>query len=295
MPLLADRANNLLTRYKYGAAIVELSCNWEAGVQIEAGDIIALQDNDQLQITNFDTGDRNLGTQLFEVVNRSLDIKQARCQLQLIAGIGLSITDRYGVVSPSSIIVSGDPSALIIQDSFGAQYPGNEMQKWINFAGQPIILHDYYYSTVYNTTIVGFDPANNYRMLISGFGSGPAPTSYAGLVIDIPSYPQTTSKLTQSMYKAIFAYYSPRVFIVTGISETQFTVSLSDASKFFVGSIIRVASTDYSVFSGTTEFKVQSIVGTTITLTTALPFIPSAGYMVLGIGMPDLTGAFRLI
>jgi hypothetical protein len=294
--LLADRANNLLTRYKYGAAIIELTCNWEIGVQIEAGDIVALQDNGQLQISNFDTGQRNLGTQLFEVVNRDLDVKSANCKLQLIAGIGLQYTDRYGVISPSSVVVSGSPSELIIQDSFGAQYPGNEMQKWINFMNQPINLHDADYVNVYSTTITGFSPTNNYQMFISGFGSGPAPSTYAGLIMDIPPYPNTTNKLTDSMYKNIFAYFSPTVSIVTGISETQFTVASGDVGRFFVGSICRVSSVDFSVWSGdTTEYVVGSITGTTITLTKPLPFTPAAGYIVTGIGFPDLTGTYRYI
>lgn len=294
VPLLQTRANNILARYKYGAAIIELKTNWEYGVQIEAGDIIALQDDGKLQISNFDTGTRNLGTQLFEVVNRALDVKQADCALQLISGIGLSLTDRYGVVSPSSIVVDGSSSYLIIEDSFGAQYPGNEMAKWTNFQNQPIVLHDADYTVSYATVITGFDAVDNYKMTIAGFPGG-EPSVFAGLIMDIPNYPQTTSKLAQSIYKAIFAYFSPTVPVVSGASETQFDVSSGDIGKFFVKGYVRLSTADYSTFSGTADFQISDITGTTITLSAALPFIPNNTFIVTSIGFPDLTGTYRYI
>lgn len=294
VPLLEDRAKSLLARYKYGAAIIDLVSNWEIGVQIEAGDVVALVDDGHLQISNFDTGERNLGSQLFEVVNRSLDTKSGDCKLQLISGIGLSLTDRYGVISPSSLVMSGTNSYLIIEDSFGAQFPGNEMEKWINFANQRIILHDEAWTVSYETKITGFDPVNNYKMTISGFSV--LPGSFAGLVMDIPSYPMTTKKLDDSLYKAIFAYFSPIVPIVSVASRDQFDVSMSDVGFFFVGCFIRVEKPDYSVWTGnTTEFIVASITGTTINLTKPLPFLPDNTYIISGIGFTDKTGAYRFI
>lgn len=294
VPLLQNRANNLLARYKYGASIIDLKVNWEFGVQIEAGDIVCLQDNGKLQITNFDTGERDIGSQLFEVVNRSLDIKQAKCELQLISGIGLSITDRYGTVSPSSFIVSGTNDYLIIEDSFGAQYPGNEMQKYINLTGAAIVLHDATYSVSYATTITGFDLTNNYKIFISGFPGG-LPGSFPGLILDIAPYPQSTKKITNSLEKALFVFFSSVVPIVSGASPTQFDVSAPNAAKFFPGLLIRIEKPDYSVFSGETDFKVESVVGTTITLAKPLLFTPDNTFVVTGAGFPDLTGSYRFI
>lgn len=293
VPLLTTRANDFLTRYKYGAAIVECTTNWEYGVQIEAGDIVALQDDGVLQISNFDTGTRNLGTQLFEVVNRSLDVKSGDCKLQLISGIGLSITDRYAVVSPSSQVVSGDSSEIMIEDSFGAQYPGDEVKKWKNFVGQPIQLHTADYSEVYTATIVGFDTSNNYRIFIGSLSS--LPPDFSVLIMDIPPYPNSSSKTLNSMYKALFASFSPTVPIVSGASTTQFDVGAGDVAKFFIGCFVRVEKTDYSVTSGSTEIQVSGISGTTITLASALPFTPDSTYQVTSIGFPDGLGTYRYI
>jgi hypothetical protein len=293
VPLLTKRAIFLLSRYKNGATLIEVKVIWMVAIQIEVGDIVALQDDGLLQITNFQTGTRNLGTQLFEVVNRPLATKDGNALLTLISGVGIEITDRYGVVSPSSVIVSGNTGQLVVQDSYGAKFPGNELQKWQNYVGQRINLHDEEYLNQYVTTIVSFDPINNYKMYISGF-EGPAPVTFAGLIIDIPPYPDNTDKLEDSIYKSIHAYFSKAIAIVAGISPTQFTVSAPDALRILPTSLLRISNPDYSV-SDLSDFPILSVVGTTVTLKAALAFTPDSTMILTGIGFPDGNGFYRLI
>ena len=63
--VIQRRTKFLLGRYKKGAILLNPEVNYEVGVQIEAGDIVALQDDGNLQIANYSTGERNLGVQLF--------------------------------------------------------------------------------------------------------------------------------------------------------------------------------------------------------------------------------------
>lgn len=287
--LLQKRAQLMLSRYRFAATILDVKCNWAAGSRIEAGDVVALVDNGDLKIANFNTGERNLGAQLWEVVDRRLSFKDGNCQLQLISGIGSDISDRYGVISPSSIVVDGSNTFLEIEDSFGAKYPGDEMRKWRDYLNLPIRLHDTNYTVSYETVIVGFDPVDDYKMFISGFDS--LPVSFTGLTIDIPAYPDDARKITNSLYKTIHCFFSPVVAIVSGASQTQFDVA--DASFFFVGAPVRVYNADYSR-SNLSDILVQEISGTTITLAKPLGLIPDNTFFVSGIGFPDSQGPYRL-
>lgn len=291
--LLQQRGNLMLSRYKFGASILSLKCNWEAGCQIEAGDVVAVVDNGDLQIANFDTGERNIGTQLWEVIDRGLALKDGNCTLQLVNGLGSDVTDRYGVISPSSNVVSGTNAFLIIKDSFNAVFPGDEIAKWTDYLGQQIVLHDVNYTVSYTTTITGFDPSNNYKMFISGFAS--LPGSFTGLIIDIPNYPSDSDKLTDAIYKAIHVFASPIVPVVSGVglSQSQFVVGSGDIAKLFVGCAVRIFNSDYSI-SNLNDILVSDITGTTVTLASPLGFMPNNTMFVSGIGFAnDQTGTYR--
>lgn len=291
--LLQKRAQFFLSRYRFAATILDIKCNWQAGCQIEAGDVIAIVDNGDLKIANFNTGTRDIGTQLWEVIDRSLSFKDGNCQLQVISGVGSDITDRFGVIAPSSNVVAGSNSFLEIEDSFGAKYPGDEMRKWRDYADQPIQLHDQNYTVTYDTTIVGFDTADNYKMFISGFTV--VPPSFAGLIMDIPYYPDDGKKLTNSIYKAIHVFFSPHVAITggVGLSQTQFTVGGGDIDKFFIGAPVRVFNAGY-LTANLTDILVNDITGLTITLAKPLGFVPDSTFMVEGLGFNDKTGTYRL-
>jgi hypothetical protein len=295
--LFQKRSSFILSRYRKGAILINMKTNWKTGCQIEAGDIVALKDEGDLQITNMGTGDRNLGTQLFEVVDRTLDYKTAMASLQLVSGIQADVTDRYATFSPSSIVASGDQTQLVIQDSFGAKYPGDEMKKWRDYVNQPIVIHDDSYTFYLQTFIAGFDPVNNYRMFITGWkdtsGNPATPPVYAGSTIDIPYFPDDQSKTEMSLYKSIHAFRSPTVAIAGTGTPNQFDVSPLDVSKFFKGAVLRIHTEDWSVDSG--DVKVQSISGNTIILESDLEFTPDVSHLVSGIGFPDRSGFYRYI
>lgn len=292
--LLQKRAFFLLNRYKNGALMFTIKVNWEVGSQIEAGDIVTISDNGELQIANFSTGARSLDNQLFEVIDRTFDLKGGNVSLKLVGGLGADATDRFATISPSSIVDAGSTaSSIVIKDSFGAIFPGNESKKWANYLGLPILVHTADYSYEEETTLESIDPSNNYRLNVSPALSSGAPA--AGYIIDVPNYPSGTDPTENELYKLMHAFWTPTVNVSSGVSQSEFTVSSGDIGKFHVGLPVRVHSPDYVLDSG--DLLVQSIdLGINgVTLSSTAGFIPSSTGQVDLIGFPDSGQPYRWI
>ena len=288
------RTNYLLSRYKNGAILMDIQVNWEVGCLIEAGDVVAVKDNGVLQISNLVTGSRNLGTQLFEVINREMDLKSANVKLTLVSGLGAEATDRYATISPSSILQAGSINTqIIISDSYGALYPTQEYRKWQDYQGIRVKIHDDDYTISATATIASFDSVNPNVINIAGL-SIPS-SALPGLIMDIDDYSLSTDIYDQQAVKAVHAYQSPRVTITGGVSASAFTVSPSDIDKFSVGFPISVH--DYSFTVAAKETTVSSVdIGTNTIMTSAdLGFIPASGYFAELLGFADGTASYRLI
>lgn len=290
--IFQNQANLLLGRYARGAQLIEMTVNYGAGNLIEAGDLVIVTDDGNLQVANFATGTRDLGTQYFEVENRTLNIKTGNVQLTLVSGIAAQTTDRFGIISPSSILAGiQDASQITISDSYGAIFPGNEPKKWKPYIGQLITIHSADYSVTGTTTLVSQDAINQYIMNLS------PPLSFtpaAGYIVDIPDYPVSVDPLSSAMYKNTFAFADPRIGITGGSSGTVFTVASGDISKLFAGATILVHNSTFSILSD--EVKVVSAVGTTVTVDTDLGFTPASGQYVELVGFSaDGGAAYRFL
>jgi hypothetical protein len=289
--IVADRELFLFLRYANASVLVDIKTNFGSGNLVEAGDVVVLQDNGLLQIPNLSTGKRDYGVQLLEVVNRSLDIKSGQVQLQLEGGIGALVTDRFATVTPSSLLVAGSTSSrIVITDSFGAIFPGQEYRKWQDYVGLKVAVHSLDYSVYEETTFIGFDPTNAYALQLSPALSF---TPAAGYILDLAMYPTNTDATDQSLVKLIHAYLDPTVAVASGTSDTQFDVGAGDISKFAVGQTILVRNVDWS--SESPEVTIDTIVGTLITVSSSLGFTPDNTMSVELIGFADGAGPYRLI
>lgn len=267
------RSEFLLLRYKRGAEQFNVKVNWEIGNQIEAGDVIALRDNNQLKITNLVDGKRNLGIKLYEVIRRTLDIKTGNVSLTLVSGVGSEATDRYGTISPSSLTDNGSTvDGIRIQDSFGSLFPHNESRKWKDYIGEPIRIHNLEYTYDVTTTLIGINPVNRYILEVSPPLTGAPPS---GLIVDIIDYPNDPNPNTNLIYKTIHAFLDPTIGVVTGLSPTEFTVASGDEIYFFSDGVLRIRNEDFSVYSP--DKTVLSVSGQTVTLKDPLSFTPSGG------------------
>lgn len=281
----------LISRYKNVATEYTLQCNWKAASLVETGDIIALYDNGHLQIANFDTGERNLGSQLFEVINRAIDIRTGVGTLHLLQTSGYLVTDRFAGIAPSSLIATGSTTSIVvIQDSFGALYPLNEKKKYEPIIGDLIAVHSPDFSFYEEVTLLGFVPGSPYHALVDPPLSSPPP---AGYIFECAKYPNDSNKSLQAKTKLLFSSIDPSVIIVSGTSNTAFVVSSMDSSKFTAGLQVSVHNKDYSIDSP--EVFVDSIVGNTINLKTSLGFTPAPGQLAELIGFIDGLGPYRIL
>lgn len=287
--LIERRGTDLLRRYKDAAYEISLKVNWEAGSLIEAGDVVAIQDNGTLKIPNYGTGDRDLGTQLFEVLERTLDIKTGVAQLKLLSNVGYQATDRFATISPSSIVVSGGTTTQVpITESYGNEL--DEWRKYEDFVGLPIVVHDYLWTYAYETTLIGFSAIDPNILIVNP--PLPAPP-VAGDIVDIAEYPDDPDPGLNQTYKVLYCHLDPTLEVVSGTSDTVFDVSLSDAAKAVVGQLIQIHSDDYTIESP--EVIVESVVGTQITTQSSLGFTPAAGQKVELVGFRDNAGAYRIV
>jgi hypothetical protein len=284
------RAQLMLSRFARGATQITMQVNWGVGNTIEGGDIIAVRDDGGLQISNFNTGVRDLGFQLFEVIDRTLNIKDGRCQITLINGVGSQATDRYGIISPSSHVGPGSTDTHVqIIDSFGNPITGDEASKWESYFGDRILVHDENFTTPGEETIlIGIDPINR-RFLIVDPPLSTVPTS--GNIVDLATYSTSPFPQTDQAAKVIHCFYSPDVSVSGGISNTSFDVSIGDVSKFREGFPILVHTEDFVTASP--ETVVTSVVGTTITVKDSLGFTPDSTMIASFLGFDDGGAAYR--
>lgn len=286
--LPSSRGAALLNRYKDGALLIDLSVNWSVGSLIEVSDIVILVDNGKLQIMNFQTGQRNLGTQLFEVINRQYNIYGGNVKLTLLGGLNFDLTSRYGLFSPSTNLIAGSTTTILkITPSYGTLTIDGELAKWARFVGYPIRIRSQDWTVVETATIVDVGVSDPTGIAITNL-SGSAPP--AGYIIEIATY--TGDSTVNLLYKTLYAAFSPSVAVTSGTSSTVFDVGAGDVGKFFVGCIVIVRNSDWSQQSS--EVKVTDISGTQITVDKSLGFTPTSSNTVDGIGfVSDGTSFYR--
>lgn len=288
--LITLNSRRFLDRYKNAAESIEnVQTFFGEGFNAEAGDVVAFGDN-ALRLSDSTKGDRNWDVRMMEIANKKLDIKSGVVSLTLI-DTNFSSDARYGIISPSSRVASGSTTTSIMLES-GAYGLGNllrEREKWDNYIGEPIIVRSEDWSTVLETTLIGFDVVNPLEMEVEEMDSAPT----AGMIVDIPPYPDGDDKSENSKYKVIHAFLTPRVQVASGIDDLEFEVDPSDVAKFRVGATIIVHTADWSDVSG--EVTVEEIDGNTITCSDSLGIFPDNTYYVDLIGFPDGGAAYRIL
>jgi hypothetical protein len=283
-------ASRYLGRYAFAAEFFEsISVFFKAGFRLEPGDLVTFNAA-QLQITNTADGTRDKPTKIYEVTNVKKDLKTGDVQLAL-TDTNFDGSERYGVVSPSSLIVSGTTTQLLIQDSYGSLFPGNESRKWRNYLGERIVVHSYDWSFAEEVTLLSIDPGNRYRLNLDPSTPLSAPPA-AGYIIDVPSYPTTDDVEENSVYKAAYVFMSATVPVVTGVSATSFTIGAGDVGKFTVGRIVRVRNAAFTQQSP--EVKVVSVVGVTVTVASTLGFTPNSTHVAEAMPFPDGQDTYRI-
>lgn len=302
--ILKQRAQRLLLRYRYSAETVELKTKFGTGHTIDAGDIVILSDQvinsvqvPLIKIANSETGTRGIYDRVMEVQERSIMLTDGNAKFKLLSNNGFNLTDRYGVISPSSIIDQvTDASTFRIQTSFGGRYGSQEFLKWTKYQGLKIRVHspDFVRNDIQTYTL---DLSNE---LIFHTTSPLGFTPLVGDIVTLAPYDET-SALSQKLVKSQFAYLSRMGTVLSGSSSTVFVLQAGQGSNYLPSDIIYVQSPN-----GTTRFspevKILTVIGDTVTVgqisagtPTDLGFTPVAGdYVKLG-NFLDLGGSYRYV
>lgn len=285
------RAGYIVRRYKNAAYEISIKTNFKAASLVQVSDTVLLNDNGNLQITNFETGKRDIGSQLFEVIQTQPDLKSGTGQLTLLSNLGYQATDRFGGIAPSSQIdaTQSTTTRLKMKPSYGAKYSNQEYKKWTDITGDYVRVHSKNETFSEETQIIGFDSIDPNIMIVSPALSLSPVTNW---IIDLARFNEASQDNNRKS-KLLYAYIDPTLFVVTGISDTQFTVSSSDALKVVPGYEIKIHNPDYSINS--VDVFVDTLVGVTVTLKSSLGFTPSTGQKIELVGFKDISGPYKIL
>ena len=255
-------ATRFLDRYKFAAESFSIE-TFFSNVDIECGDIVVV---DGLNIYDSTSGTRDFAPKQFEVINKSISIGSAKIKLDLLS-TSFGLDARFGVISPASKIDTGATTTNIpLKFSYGNTT--KEYSKWENHIGATVRVHSEDWTYDETTVITGFDPSNENTAICSPALSSPPLEDY---IFDSPTYDDGSGDTLLKM-KDMYCFITPKL-TVTGVTDsTIFEVSVSDAAKLFAGASIEVHN---STYTSADEGTIDSVVGTTVTLKSALSYTPN--------------------
>lgn len=287
--ILDINARRLLKKYKNAAEMFNVSGFYGDLFNSDVGDVVLFGD-ESMPLVDTMRGVRGLVPRLCEISDKKMDIKTGKVDLTIVDTSYL-VDGRYGIFSPSSIIGSGSTTtAIVITDSYGTTPPSVEKTKWAKYIGMNLLVRNIDWSTTYNTKLIGFDPADDYKMIVAP-ALGSAPT--AGMIVDIAQYPNNSNADENKIYKTVFVFSDPNVDVVSGVSDTEFTIGAGDVSKFLIGAQIMLHNEDWSIVSP--EVRVDEINANNIICNISLGFTPTSDFDVELIGFKDGGSAYRYI
>jgi hypothetical protein len=284
-------AERWLGRYRFGAEFINgINMMYGEGYPIEIGDIV-LVDFEDLQLTDFNTGNRQGGFKYMEVMNKSLNNKTGDVIIDL-TNTAFELTDRYGTVSPASKIDTGATNIrLPLKRSYGTKFFERETYKWEDYVGEKVLVHDPEWTVQAETTIKTL--SNNPSVLIVDPALPWVPAE--DYIVDIPNYPTSTDVNELALYKTMHAFFSPNVDIVSSASSTTFVVGAGDIAKFLVGAIVRINNFDYSEYSDEKEVTNVDTGTNTVTVDSAVTFTMNSTHEVKLIGFADGGYSYRIV
>jgi hypothetical protein len=271
-----------LDRFKLGAEIINISTQFYIGYPVDIGDAIILDSTD-LSLANTKQGTRDLGVRIYEVTNKSMNLKTGDINLELTDS-SYSLDGRYGVVSPSSLIDSGSTTTVI--NITTGPWTGDrvEYEQWEEYIGQEIIIRNTDWSSVQTSRIQSVDP---YKITLSTAIATPPTTGY---IIETPQYNDSANRM--QYWKAVHCYLNPQVICTAGGDAAGFNVGAGDVAKFFEGTSVRIRTLNYS---DDFQTKVLSIVGLKINTVDPMPFNAGITHYVDLIGFSGDSGAPYLL
>lgn len=275
--IMDTNARRFLQRYGFAAESFDANIFYGDGFGIEIGDVVFFGEG--LNIPDSTRGDRDFQPRLCEVINKSIDIKTGVVATKLL-DTNYTTSGRYGIFSPSSKISSGAINYVHITNEYSGTAVPKDIDKWLPRKGAKVVVHDNDWTDVQHATISAFDPNDDTKVFLTGL-STPASADY---LMELDSY----DLVDNDEDKLSFTWAGPQPSVVSGASETVFTVAAGSGSVFFSGSPVVVHVADWS--GASEETVVVGITGDSIEVETALGFVPSSAHFVDLIGFSSDNG-----
>lgn len=130
---MVSASNRLLKRYSRGAEFIDgIEVRFGDAFNREIGDIVLI-DMAALKMTDKTTGNREGTTRLFQIQNKSMDIKTGKITLNVV-DTNFSTAARYSLIAPASQVQNGiSTTKFNIKPSYGMTFGSNEYLKWTRF------------------------------------------------------------------------------------------------------------------------------------------------------------------
>lgn len=190
-------ADRRLKKYAFGAEFIKgLKVNFKTGFNMDIGDIVNV-DLADLKITDIKSGTRSGSARLFEIENKTMNLKTGEISLDLV-DTNFNLDARYGLMSPASKVkagISGTQFVIKPSPNQRAQFGVNEFKKWDNKIGASLLVRNDDFSvsgiaalqsvssnTLTVSTDLGFTPAEDYVVELSPY------TNQAALITNLYAF-----------------------------------------------------------------------------------------------------------
>jgi len=278
-------------RYSFAPTYINgIKIKYSDGFNIEVGDVLPFGGIDT-KLVDLQTGKRNQTEKLYEVINKSLNIKTGEIKIDILE-TSFSLNSRNGVFSlASQVNTTSTTTRIEIKKSYDTGEFLIESDKWKDFEGQNIRVRSEDYTFDETVVFDKVDPSDNNFLLLKNS----TPLSVAPLenyLVEIPEYNDTSAEI-DSTYKIQFAHMTAQVNITNVTSESVFEVDRPQ--DLVVDSEVYVHSDDYTRDSFNEVTKIDSIVGNVVTLGKPLSFLPLINDKVEASKFNDLGNPYSII
>jgi hypothetical protein len=194
--VVTTAAERRLFRYKFAASQIQnLKTTFGDGFSIDIGNNVYI-DSASLMIPDINSGATNFGTRLFQVIQKSLDLKTGDVTLTVL-DTNFSGDARYGYISPASEISAvTDDKTFTIQTSYSATEA--EYLKWSRFAGAVVQIRNDDFS-ISATGVLKTIGTDNVIRLVDDLAITPT----VGMTMEFADYDIQTSDAVKLLYTHI--------------------------------------------------------------------------------------------
>lgn len=192
-------SNRRLSRYQFGAEVLNVSALFEVGFNLEIGDIV-VYDGTDLKMPDTLSGERDIAPRFYEIQNKEFNFKTGDTSFTMV-DTSFSTAARYCLIGHSSNISLGiSTTQFVIEESYASTFGPFEYRKWQNLTNCSVKIRNADSSVSEDTVIVS---AGTNTITVSPALSF---TPSAGMIMELSDYndPDVTEQVS-----LVYGHMSP--------------------------------------------------------------------------------------